>query len=201
MSRGFLQVLASGSRWRALIAALALATAVSVVSPEASAQPPVRAGVPQHPADPPPRGPAGPRPGGAQNVAAPARANENPAAGRVKVAMMVVYANNSGQVDPRLRGLQQQLEMMKFTGYQVLSTHSASLGATQDQSFPIEGGRRMEVTVVSFTETQARVRIELFKGTEKTIDTTVNIRNGRTLVTGGPKYQAGSLIFPITVSY
>jgi hypothetical protein len=199
MSRGFLQMLASGSRWRGFVAALALATAVSVVSPEASAQP-VRTGVPQRPADPPSRAPVRPG-GGAQNVANPARTNENPAAGRVKVSMMVVYANNSGQVDPRLRGLQQQLEMMKFTGYQVLSTHSATLGTSQDQSFPIEGGRRMEVTVVSFSETQARVRIELFKGTEKTIDTTVNIRNGRTLVTGGPKYQAGSLIFPITVSY
>jgi hypothetical protein len=193
MSRAFRQL-------RLMFAALVLATSGLTVGSEAFAQPPPRSGgAPSRPTDPPARAPV--RPGTPQSVVNQARTNENPASGRVKVSMMVVYANNSGQVDPRLRGLQQQLEMMKFTGYQVLSTHSALLGTSQDQSFPIEGGRRMEVTVVSFTESQARVRIELFKGTEKTIDTTVNIRNGRTLVTGGPKYQAGSLIFPITVTY
>jgi hypothetical protein len=195
MSRGYLQMLMA--RWRAVITAVVLSTAVLSVAHDASAEPVRPVGsrpLPTRSADPPARAPVRP------SQVVQARPSADAPAGRVKVDVMVVYANNSGQVDPRLRGLKEQLAMMNFTGYQVLSTHTAALGTGQDQAFAIEGGRKMEITVVSFTETSVRVRIELFKGSEKTIDTTVNIRNGRTFLMGGPKYQGGSLIFPLTVS-
>lgn len=132
--------------------------------------------------------------------ARPAR-EEAPVSNRVKVDVMVVYANNSGRVDPQLRDLQRQLEMLKFTGFEVLSTHSAQLAPNQEGVWNVEGGRKLQVTLLSKDEESARVQIELFKDNEKKTDTTITIRRGRTFLIGGPKYQDGNLIFPISVTY
>lgn len=122
-------------------------------------------------------------------------------AGKVKIDLMVVYANYSGQVDPRLRDLQRQLQMMKYTGYQILSTHDAQLGDGQSTSFQIEGGRKVEIKILSRDAEEAKVQIEMYKGSEKKIDTTIRIHRNRTILISGPKYQEGELILPISVTY
>ena len=47
-------------------------------------------------------------------------------ANRAKLDVMVVYANSSGNIDPRLAnlaGIRKQLQTLGFTGADVLSTH------------------------------------------------------------------------------
>lgn len=136
----------------------------------------------------------------ASRPAAGARAGDE-AAAKVKVDLMVVYANNTGKVDPRLRDLQRQLQMMKYTGYEVLSTHGAQLADGQSTSFAIEGGRKVEIRILSRDADEAKVQIEMYKGAEKKIDTTIRIHRNRTFLFAGPKYQDGVLIFPISVNY
>ncbi|MEQ1508253.1 MAG: hypothetical protein ABMB14_38840 [Myxococcota bacterium] len=188
-------------RVRSWFATLLLAVSVLATALPATAATPRPTIQDQRPAPrttPPAGNPGRPVPLGNQLTA---RANgDAPVAGRVRVDVLVVYASNSGQVDPRLNELKRQLEMMKFTGFQVLSTHSTQLGASQSTQVSIEGGRKIEITLVSLAETQAKVRIELFRGSEKTVDTTVTIPRGRAYLVGGPKYQEGSLMFPITVA-
>lgn len=134
-------------------------------------------------------------------AAPPAAGAKAPVANRVDVGVMVVYANNSGQVDPRLRGLQRQLEVMRFTGFQLLSQHDDTLGVNQTATFQVEGDRRVQITLLSRDEENAQIRVQVFKDNEKKADTTLTIKRGRTVPIGVGKYQDGSLILPVTVNY
>jgi hypothetical protein len=131
------------------------------------------------------------------NRTAPAAA---PQGARVRVEVLSVHATNSGQVDPRLRDLQKQLPPM-FTGFKLLSTHTDQLAVNQSTSFPLEGGRRMKITLLDRGEQNARARIEVFKDDEKKVDTTVTVPRGKAIVFGGFPYQDGKLVFPVSVTY
>jgi len=121
---------------------------------------------------------------------------------KARVEVMVVHATNGGtQVDPRLRDLQRQLDQMRFTGFSVLTTDTDGIAPGQVVTMNVAGGRKLKLRLISKDARQARVRIELFKGSDKKLDTTVSIPRNRTFVVGGPKFQEGVLIFPITVKY
>lgn len=126
---------------------------------------------------------------------------EAPQPGKVKVDAMSVYASQSGRVDPRLRELERQLTGLPFTGFQLLSTHSDSVGNNQTATFQVEGGRKVEVTLLSRTAEDARIQIEVFKENEKLADTTMTLKRGRTFIMRVGKYQDGSLLLPVTVTY
>ena len=131
----------------------------------------------------------------------PAASREDgPVGARVRFEVLSVYASNSGQVDPRLRDVQKQLPQM-FTGFELLSTHTDQIGLNQSTSFPLEGGRRMKITLLARGEQNARARIEVFKGDEKKLDTTVTVPRGQAFIFGGWAYQNGKLVFPVSVTY
>ncbi|HHO49867.1 MAG TPA: hypothetical protein ENK18_03115 [Deltaproteobacteria bacterium] len=123
------------------------------------------------------------------------------AAGKVRVEVMVVHATHSGRVDPRLRNLQRQLDHTRYTGFEVISTSSDSLSPGQLSVVSVAGGRKVKIRLIERNNQQARVRIELYKGNEKKLDTTVSIPRNRTFLVAGPKFEGGVLIFPITVTY
>lgn len=123
-------------------------------------------------------------------------------ASRAKVDVMVVYANSSGTVDPRLAnlaGIRKQLQTLGFTGADVLSTHSDQLGPNQSTTVTIQGNRKLEITMISFDDSAARVRMEMFLGAEKKWDTTTNSPRGRPILSGGAPHQQGKLMFVVTV--
>lgn len=130
----------------------------------------------------------------------PAARDDAPQGARVRFEVLTVHATNSGRVDPRLRDLQRQLPPM-YTGFELLSTHTDQLGVNQSTSFPLEGGRRMKITLLTRGEESARARIEVFKGEEKKVDTTVTVPRGKTIVFGGFPYQEGKLVCPVSVTY
>jgi hypothetical protein len=178
-------------RWSAaglLVSALLAATAPSFAAGPANLPRPT---VPHR--NPGPPGPAASR-----------LADQGPSvrseAGRARVNVMVIYANRSGQVDPRLREMQRQLADLNFTGFEVLSTHSDQLGPNQSTTLTVEGGRKFEITMISFTAAQARVQIEMFSGSEKKWDTTLTVPRGRDMLAGGTPYQQGKLMFAIEVA-
>lgn len=174
-----------------LVAAVALTVAAAPAHAEPSYPTPIHyQPTPQRQAPPSGRGGAAPQP----------HAQEAPA-GRTSVKVMVAYANRSGKIDPALADLKRQLEVMNLTGCQVLSSHDAQLALNQSTTVSLDGGRKIEVTLLSRDETQSRIQIEVFKDGEKKLDTTVSVRRGKTFAVAGPKYQEGVLIFPISVIY
>jgi hypothetical protein len=132
---------------------------------------------------------------------APAR-GEAPGNGRARIEVMAVYATPRGPVDPRLQGLERQLESTGLHGFRVLSTHQDAIGLGQSATFAVEGNRRAKITLKSRTADEAVVRVELFNPAgDKTLDTTMSFRRGRTLIVGGFKYQEGKLILPVSVDF
>jgi hypothetical protein len=183
-------------RLRRWATALVVALVALAVAPQiASAAPPRR----EEPARiQPPVAPGRPRPAMGQQAVANSKGER---AGRSTVTVMVVHANHSGRIDPRLSdpALRRQLATMGYNGAQVLSSSSSQLAPTQSTSVNVEGGRKIQVTLAASNAEQSRMRVEVFKGGEKKLDTTVTVKAGRAFVVAGTPYQGGVLLFPITV--
>jgi hypothetical protein len=124
-----------------------------------------------------------------------------PVAGRVSVKVMMVHANNSGKVDGELQSLVRQLQFTKYNGFNLLQQFPAQLSVGQHSTVQLLGDRRLKVELLSRDATKAKLRIRMFKDTEKVLDTTVSVHRNRTFIIGGPKHKEGALILPVTVTY
>lgn len=135
--------------------------------------------------------------------AAPAAPTSRPpAAARVGVQISVVHATDSETgIDPRLSALASSFRYFKYKGYRLLSTQDATVSVGEDHSFPIEGGRRLKVTLISKDESRARVRVEMSGNDGKLLDTTVSINRGGTFIVAGPGYKDGILMLPVRADY
>lgn len=133
----------------------------------------------------------------------PARA-DTPAvpAGKVNVQIMVVFATSSQSgVDPRLGSLTRYLSNLKYSGYQLLDSQQATLSANGSQSFQIEGGRKVSVTLLSRDDQKARMRVEITQGSGKLLDTTLSVNRNGTFIVAGPRHKDGILVLPLTARY
>ena len=118
------------------------------------------------------------------------------------VQISVVHATDSETgIDPRLAALTSSFRYFKYKGYRLLSTQDADVSVGEDHSFPIEGGRRLKVTLISKDETRARVRVEVTSDDGKLLDTTVSINRGGTFIVAGPTYKDGILMLPVRADY
>jgi hypothetical protein len=134
--------------------------------------------------------------------AAPAPASKPAATGKVEVQIYVVHATDSESgIDPRLSALAASFHYFKYKGYRLLSTQEADVSVGEDHSFPIEGGRRLKVTLMSRDDARARVRVEMTSSDGKLLDTTVSINRGGTFIVAGPHYEDGILMLPVRASY
>ena len=134
----------------------------------------------------------------------PRRAEVTPsdkARGKIRIDALVVHANQSGKVDPRLVQLQKTLSHLRFTGFSVLSSQTETVAQGQTATVTVAGGRRMRISFLDRDDEHARVRIQLFRDNEKKMDTTVQLPWNKVFVVGGPSHDGGKLVFPITVSY
>jgi hypothetical protein len=57
----------------------------------------------------------------------------------------------------------------------------------------VEGGLKIDVTLLSRTDTAAKVRVQLERNGQKVIDTTATAPLNRALTVGGWAYQDGKL--------
>ena len=120
----------------------------------------------------------------------------------VDVQLMVVHANNEhDRVDARLGDLRAHLRHMSYTGYDVLQTQNESLTDGQEARYAVAGSREIKVELVDHDGENARLRIRMFTGDRKVLDTTVSVRRNRSFIVMGPSHNDGVLILPITVSY
>jgi hypothetical protein len=149
------------------------------------------------PPQPRPPATAQPRPQGASPQAAAATAPET-----VNLQLMVVHAK-AGEtfLDPRLKGIERHLKLLPYDSFKVLSTDKAVLRPGKAAEFPVEGGRQVKATLLSADEAKAQVRVEVYKGGEKLVDTTVSVNRGSTFMVGGPRHDGGILLLPITANY
>lgn len=123
--------------------------------------------------------------------------------GKVAVQVMVVLAKDAPtrRVDPKLKAMEVHFGHLRYNDYTVLGTNAAQLGIGAKASFDVEGGRRLDITVVERTEKNVRMRVQMFKADKKLVDTVILIERGGTFILAGPQYQGGILLLPITANY
>lgn len=142
---------------------------------------------------------------GTTSVAFAQPAKPKPAAAvsqSVTVKVQVVHATNAhSDVDGSLRALERQLRFLNFTGFRSLDTRSESLSTGERTSVSVAGGREMKITLIEVDDTAAKLRVQLYKGSAKTVDTTVSVHRNRSFIVAGPKHDDGVLVFPLTASY
>jgi hypothetical protein len=138
--------------------------------------------------------------GGGTPARAPASAPAR--AARVSITMLVVHATDSERgVDPRLESLASSFRYFKYAGYRLLSTQQADVSEGGDANFTLEGGRKVQVTLISKDDARARVRVQITNAEGKLLDTTVSINRDGTFIVAGPKYKDGILMLPLRASY
>jgi hypothetical protein len=135
-------------------------------------------------------------------AAQPAPKPAAPAAQSVTVEVQVVHATNAhDRVDSALRKVEKHLQFLHYTGFARLDSKSTTLRPGESTSVPVVGGREMRVTLVSVEPATAKLRVQLFTGSSKKLDTTVSIHRNRSFIVGGPKHEDGVLVFPLTAGY
>ena len=121
---------------------------------------------------------------------------------KVDVQLRVVHATDAETgVDPRLQSLASSFRYFKYKGYRLLSTQNAEIAVGGETTWSVEGGRRITISVLSFDEARARIRVQMSSASGKMLDTTVNINRNGTVIISGPSYQGGILMLPVTASY
>ena len=133
----------------------------------------------------------------------PTFADDKPGAaakvGKVQLQMLVVHATTAhSNVDPKLSGLMRYLSPFKYTGFDLLDTQSATLGANDGASFSIVGGRDVELTLLSKDESAVRVRVQINQEQRgKLLDTTIRVNRNGTFIVAGPKHKEGVLVLSL----
>ena len=132
----------------------------------------------------------------------PTKPQPPPPTQEVEVEILVVHATNDHQkVDPRLRSLLPHLRHLNYTGFDVLDVRRDDLSERDETSFGIAGGRRMQVELLDVDPSRARMRVRMYDGQRRLLDTTVSIHRNRSFIVAGPKHQGGVLILPMTARY
>ena len=121
---------------------------------------------------------------------------------RVQLSVLVVHATDSETgVDPRLSSLASSFRYFKYKGYRLLSEQSSDLAVNGSSTYPVEGGRKLKVTLLSMDDARAKLHVEMSNEQGKVLDTTVNINRDGTFIISGPKYKDGILMLPLRASY
>lgn len=118
--------------------------------------------------------------------------------GKAVVSVVVVKADKSGKVDPNLKSLERQLSSFGLTGFKTVSQESMKLGKGQSDTIPGGAGRKLKATMVSHDGEKARVRLQLLKGSESKLDTTVRLHKGKAFIVKGPKVPDGAMVYLVT---
>ncbi|MED5372348.1 MAG: hypothetical protein VX899_15115 [Myxococcota bacterium] len=135
--------------------------------------------------------------------AAGAPAQKAPAVEKVAVQVMVVHAKDgpTRKVDPALKGMESHFSNLRYNEYSVLRTERDRLSTGETTTMEIEGGRKLEITVVEKNAQNVRMRVQMYKGEKKIVNTIIVVERGGTFILAGPQYQGGILILPITANY
>jgi len=121
----------------------------------------------------------------------------------IEIKMMVVYATDAHRrVDPRLERLQRYLSNLRFTGFEIIGSHRASLLPRGSRTFSIDGGRKVTVELLSRDDRKARLRVQIVgQRGAKLLDTTLSVNRNGTFIVAGPKYRDGILVLPLSARY
>lgn len=125
--------------------------------------------------------------------------------GPVEVKMMVIHATNAIKgMDREIEPLSRHLGFLNYSGYRLLFRNDMGLMPLTTRSMGLFDGKVIEVTLNSVTPEKAVLRVRMFNPRQPdgvALDTTVSVVRKGTFFIGGPRYEGGVLLLPITAWY
>ncbi|MDF1566123.1 MAG: hypothetical protein P1V51_24035 [Deltaproteobacteria bacterium] len=116
----------------------------------------------------------------------------------VKVTVHVIHASKKkGKVDERLAQLEKELTDFGFKSYILLRAQEMKLPLATSGQVELPGDRRLVVTPLSRDE-DGKLKLQVV--IEGVVDTTINIKDGASILFGGLKHEGGRLMVAITQS-
>ena len=142
----------------------------------------------------------------AHEAAAQNEGQQRPAPTNARFVFQLVEANGFEDSDPEIEDVVSELrELFRFDGYRLVDTallNTASRGGAQALARLAGGGHGDFQVSVYVTETESpetvRVGVELASAQEgSTMEATVNVRDGQTLVLGSTRTSSGAALILI----
>lgn len=109
-------------------------------------------------------------------------------------------AEGAGHVDPRLKPLDKDLRALPFTRFELKDAHEKTLHEAERASFEFPGPepqRRFLVVTSEGRNGDGKLRFRM-QIAELKFDTLVAVPEGGTLLVGGPRHGAKTLVFAVT---
>ena len=119
----------------------------------------------------------------------------------VQVTVVSILAGSKGDgLDPKLKGLEQQLRPLKHHSYRSLKDETQTIPWQGSKAFEIPGGRLLTIVPQEFQDNRIGLKVRLTQGDKPLIDTTVKIANKGNFILGGPAHEGGSLVLSISAA-
>lgn len=110
----------------------------------------------------------------------------------------ILASNESEDFDPKLSGMKNQLEVIKYSSYQLIKEESQKVAWRDRAVFEIPGGRSLLVVPQEYRNQRLALKVRLTEGEKPLLDTTVRLKNRGYFLLGGPPHEGGVLILSIS---
>jgi hypothetical protein len=112
----------------------------------------------------------------------------------------ILASNKDEEFDPKLKGMEKQLKVLKYRSYKSLKNESQNVPWHDSGVFDIPGGRSLSVAPQEFRNNRIALKVRLTEGQKPVIDTTVRIPNKGNFILGGPPHEGGALVLSISAA-
>ena len=122
---------------------------------------------------------------------------------RIQVVVKTIQASEQGSyLDPRLSPFIKELKsVFRYSSYRLLSEDAMTLGEEQTGKVTLPGGRVLRVTPKGPANDRIELGLRIAKGKKEIFQTLVQLLNRGSITVGGPRHEAGTLLFRISASY
>ena len=124
-------------------------------------------------------------------------AQKQPQIVQVKIGT-ILASNKNDEFDAKLKGLENQLRVLKYRSYRLLKDESQNVPWQGSKVFEIPGGRSLMVALQEFQDNRIGLKVRLTEGQKPLLDTTVRIANRGNFILGGPPHEGGVLVLSIS---
>jgi hypothetical protein len=113
----------------------------------------------------------------------------------------VMAADTQEGVDPRVKPMLPKLRgLFSFTTYSMINSQEGDTECGKMIAFTIPGGKILHVQPRAVDGDMIAMEIVLFDGTRPMMTTDLKLKNGGTLIVGGPRYEQGMMFMSIGAS-
>ncbi len=111
---------------------------------------------------------------------------------------IILASHRKGTVDPRLRDIYRDLgAVFNYNSYKILDMNRVQLSKNQSVSIPLDRNRVCVIKVTNTTPKWVNVQIQINRKGRSVFGTAARLRNGRSLLIGGPSTRNKALIFSL----